>query len=589
MLNRIKTWSRTYFFQISAALVTLVLISSIIIVVLLDINMSDKMKEVQLSKHEEGAEASYFVLEPQLYGLIDKLADLERSYPDFRSHYMQDGKEYLDTSEGFTSLFFINKFNGKIDWLSGSDNRIEGNIPDLDAIKKAYNGEYSFSGRYEAGNQDYILVAGPVHDNGVITGVLGGAVSLDHNAIFQRSLKPLEKDTMIYLLDKNGKVLGTNSPVIQDYRVNEEVYRILEEKNDVQSGLASHFDDGTNLYSYYPLDDLDWSMVIQTPNKYIYEPVEEVRRYNFLVLLLILFFSILFAALIAARMQRPILDLISQIKHSKGKPLPHQVSVKGNTELETLVDVYNTFSHDMHEEQQKRFAQQKVLLQNEKLATVGRLSAGIVHEIRNPLTPIRGFLQLIRTDVSKDKIQYVDLAIDELDRANMLVNSLLEFSRPGNEKQKMLPVNLNELFEQVNLLVEANLYKKNILYSYQIPEGLPPVWGNKDALIQVLYNLCNNAIEAMEGQETGKLELKAAAGDENCVITVKDTGKGMSKEELNNVAKPFFTTKKTGTGLGLFMTKEIIQEHDGSLHIDSMAGKGTVVTLSLPVMAGGKK
>ncbi len=588
MLNRMKSWSRTYFFQIAAALVTLVLLSSIIIVVLLDINMSDKMKDIQLSKHEEGAEASYFVLEPQLYGLIDQLADLERGYPDFRSEFMEDGKEYLDTSEGFTSLFFINKFNGKIDWLSGRDNRIGGSIRELDAIKKAFGGEYAFSGRYEDGNQRFILVAGPVHDNGVVTGVLGGAVSLDHNAIFQRSLKPLEKDTMIYLLDKNGKVLGTNSPVIQDYRVNGDVYRILKEKNAVQSGLASHFDDGTNLYSYYPLDDMGWSMVIQTPNKFIYEPVEELRRYNFLVLLIILFFSILFAALIAVRMQRPVLDLISQIKDSKGKSVPHQVSVKGNTEIETLVDVYNTFSQDMHEEQQKRFAQQKVLLQNEKLATVGRLSAGIVHEIRNPLTPIRGFLQLIRSDVSRDKIQYVDLAIDELDRANMLVNSLLEFSRPGNEKQQMQPVNLNELFEQVNMLVEANLYKKSILYNYEILDGLPPVWGNKDALIQVLYNLCNNAIEAMEGQNTGELELAASTLDEKCVMTVTDTGKGMSSEELKNIAKPFFTTKKTGTGLGLFMTKEIIHEHGGSLAIDSTLGKGTTVTLTLPVLDGGK-
>ncbi|MFB6467148.1 PAS domain S-box protein [Cytobacillus sp. Hz8] len=217
--------------------------------------------------------------------------------------------------------------------------------------------------------------------------------------------------------------------------------------------------------------------------------------------------------------------------------------------------------------------------QSEKLTVVGELAAGIAHEIRNPLTSLRGFTQLLQFDLGANH-EYVNIMINEIDRINTIVSELLLLAKPNKFefKQVLLQKLLDDMITLMN--GQANLHGVEIQLLVDSPMRGFYIYGIENKIKQVLINIVKNAIEAMP--DGGLLTIKVGFEQDQVMIDFIDQGYGIPSDVLAKIGQPFYTTKEKGTGLGLMVCYSIIESHQGILSIDSQEGKGTVVQVKLP-------
>lgn len=219
------------------------------------------------------------------------------------------------------------------------------------------------------------------------------------------------------------------------------------------------------------------------------------------------------------------------------------------------------------------------LLKLEKLKTVSILAASISHEVRNPLTVTRGFIQLLRepdlTDEVKNK--YIETALEALDKAESTITEYLTFAKPSLENVKIL--NLHKELIHIGSFVESYAAMNNVEIKMNIKEDIY-IAGEDKKLHQCLINIIKNGIEAMP--TGGQLRIDLERVGSNAIVTVTDTGIGMDKEELERLGNPFFTTKDMGTGLGTMVVYSIVKDIGGKIKVDSEVGKGTRFTISFP-------
>lgn len=224
------------------------------------------------------------------------------------------------------------------------------------------------------------------------------------------------------------------------------------------------------------------------------------------------------------------------------------------------------------------------MLRAEKLRVVGELAAGMAHEIRNPMTTVKGFLQISKEN-SYNIEPYYELLMMEVSRVSELTSELLQFSKPHAGDVRV--IHLQESIQRAVSLAEAeaNYYSHLICYEPESEELY--VRMDRDKLVQVLLNLLKNAFDAMP--EPGTVTITSSRSDEWCTIEVMDTGTGMSEQELQQIFNPFFTTKETGTGLGLSICHKIMNDHGGSIEVQSREQHGTVFRMTLPLATGAQK
>ncbi|MFO7665754.1 MAG: ATP-binding protein [Desulfobacterales bacterium] len=216
---------------------------------------------------------------------------------------------------------------------------------------------------------------------------------------------------------------------------------------------------------------------------------------------------------------------------------------------------------------------------SQRLASLGSLAAGVAHEIRNPLSSIKGFAVYFRERQEKEEDkQIAGIMIQEVDRLNRVVSQLVELSRPVSVSKK--PVSLRTIIENSLKLLERDAADKKIeIKTVFLDEDLQ-IAIDGDRINQVLLNLYLNAIEAMENG--GRLTVELSKEEKGAIIKISDTGQGIGEKDLPHVFDPYFTTKTTGTGLGLAIVHNIIEAHDGKIAVQSHPGEGTTFTLFLP-------
>ncbi|WP_409252944.1 ATP-binding protein [Bacillus sp. SCS-153A] len=220
---------------------------------------------------------------------------------------------------------------------------------------------------------------------------------------------------------------------------------------------------------------------------------------------------------------------------------------------------------------------EELLRQSEKLSLIGEFASGMVHEIRNPLTAMKGFLQLMK---SHPKPEYIDIVLQELKEIEDIANELLHFSKPA--EHPLTRQNLTDIVVEVINFCGAEAFKQNIQVELFHEQNLEiEVIGSKTQLKQVLLNIIKNGIEAI--MTNGKIKVHITQNDDNVGIHIIDNGVGIPKDQLNNIGKSFFTSKKQGTGLGMMVSFNIIQNHNGSINIESEEGKGTAFIITLPL------
>lgn len=225
-------------------------------------------------------------------------------------------------------------------------------------------------------------------------------------------------------------------------------------------------------------------------------------------------------------------------------------------------------------------ALQQRVERTERLAALGRLAAGVAHEIRNPLGAIRGLVQYFQATWKDDAEQrvYLEVIVREVDRLNRVVSDLVEFARPREPQRERH--DLGEIVRHAATLVQADVRAKGIEIVHDLDATQLPLLIDRDLVLQALLNVLLNAIEAMEAG--GRLTIHLADRAGWAELAVQDTGGGIPPEHLGRLFDPFFTTKQRGTGLGLAIAHSIIQAHDGEIVVDSAQGQGTTVTIRLP-------
>jgi two-component system sensor histidine kinase HydH len=219
--------------------------------------------------------------------------------------------------------------------------------------------------------------------------------------------------------------------------------------------------------------------------------------------------------------------------------------------------------------------------QREKLAAIGDLAAGIAHEVRNPLSSIKGYVTYSGSLFPKDSEnrRTAEITAEEVDRVNRVISELLEFARPSDLKLKT--TDIVKLIEHATGIVAQEAAFAGVTMVKQFGHNPPPVMIDPDRITQVILNLLINAVQAME--KGGQLTVETRRENESIVIDISDTGPGISPKDQSNVFNPYFTTKKKGTGLGLAIVHKIVEDHGGSIRIHSEEGHGTRVSMSLPL------
>lgn len=314
------------------------------------------------------------------------------------------------------------------------------------------------------------------------------------------------------------------------------------------------------------------------------------------LLLVILYFS-------TTQIINPLHTMVLATQKIAKGDLSHKVNVQSKDEIGSLADSFNQMTSDLKAANEKlvdwgRTLEKKVeertkelreaqahLIQTEKLASLGKLAAGVAHEINNPLGGILIYSHLLLEDTDRDSPYYQNLEkiVKETTRCKDIVKGLLEFARP--KEPEATSTNINELLDKSLSLIESQSLFQNIRVEKQYAPDLPLIVADSSQLQQVFMNIILNAADAIQGE--GELKLRTSLGADGRYISIdfSDTGPGIKQEDKKKIFDPFFTTKEVGqgTGLGLAISYSIIRKHQGTIKVQSAPGKGATFSVRLPV------
>jgi two-component system NtrC family sensor kinase len=256
---------------------------------------------------------------------------------------------------------------------------------------------------------------------------------------------------------------------------------------------------------------------------------------------------------------------------------------------ENLLEWTWTLEGRVEERTRELGAMQARVARAEKLASLGQLAAGVAHEINNPLTSIllNAHLVLESRPPGDPAAEKVRLIAEETARCSRIVKGLLEFARQAPPERS--PVDLNDLLERTAALLAGQAGESGIRIESRLDRSLPLLDLDPAQVQQVLWNLVLNACEAMPAGGTVTIESRRSADGLAAEVVVLDTGVGIPPENLGRVFDPFFTTKKAGTGLGLAVSYGLVEQHGGSIEVQSEAGRGSTFTIKWPLTDGGSR
>jgi len=291
-----------------------------------------------------------------------------------------------------------------------------------------------------------------------------------------------------------------------------------------------------------------------------------------------------FVAVGAYQLQRlvvvPLASVVSSTSAIAAGDLKRRVPDGATQELSTLADSVNRMTDHLLAEQAHR-------VRAEKLAGIGRLAAGVAHEIGNPLNSLHIHLQLMERKVRKldgkvkEELQEaIAISRAEITRLDSIVTQFLQAIRPS--KPILHPENVNAIVEEALRFFAPEIADRDIVVEAELRPDLPLLELDRDQMKQAFYNVIKNSFEAMKRR--GILRIRTEMDATHVNISFTDTGGGMSAESLSRVFEPYFTTKSSGSGLGLLIVRRIVREHGGEMAIESNEGKGLTLTIRLPYL-----
>jgi len=284
--------------------------------------------------------------------------------------------------------------------------------------------------------------------------------------------------------------------------------------------------------------------------------------------------------------RQPLEDMSATMARVEEGDLRVRLEPQADDEVGRLMERFNAMVdrlREAHEELQACHYEQMERV--DRLASVGEMSAGIAHEIKNPLAAISGAITVLAGDFGEDdpRREVINKVLEQIARLDKAATDLLFFGRPG--KPSFSFVDTNDLLNKTMFFVSQHPEAKNVHQTKEFTRNLPPVWVDEKQLQQVFFNIIINAIQAMKDGGTLLLHTDLADNDGQQVVKVMigDSGPGIKPEELEKIFTPFFTTKTQGTGLGLAICRQLMEHQGGAIEVKSKVGEGTRVVIVLPV------
>ena len=383
--------------------------------------------------------------------------------------------------------------------------------------------------------------------------------------------------------DNGTRALGT--------RVTEEVYNQVVNEGEPWIGRAYVVNDWY-ITAYEPIRDVTNKIIGILYVGVLEAKYNDIRQGTILTFVAITIagalVSLIVSYFIAQRILVPIFKLVDASKAVAGGDLNAKVEINTNDELEYLADSFNAMAQALkkRDEQLKEFTTQRIMA-SERLALIGQLSANVAHELNNPLTGIVTYSHLILEETEYDDPQRnsIEKIVGQATRCRDIIRGLLDFSRQRKPNKSLS--NINTVMEQCLSFVENQALFLNIQINKNFQEDLPMIVIDPSQMERVIMNMIINASEAMDGSGDLSLTTRSGLYSEHIELEFKDTGQGISVENLEKIFDPFFTTKDVGhgTGLGLAISYGVVKAHKGTISVESEVGKGTTFIVRLPVKA----
>ena len=425
-----------------------------------------------------------------------------------------------------------------------------------------------------------ITIATPINDeNEKLVGVLSGRFNLDKMDKIMEERTGLKETGETYLINKYYRY-ASDPRLVAGVPIKKEIHtKGIDDcalKNE-GAGLYNNYDNIPVIGSYKWMEETQLCILAEISQAEAFESINRFRNIVVTMTIIIAFFLIAFVVFISHSLIDPINQLVEGTERIGKGDLKYKINIQSKDEIGKLAESFNKMTTNLEKSQ-------KQIIQSEKLASLGRLAAGVAHEINTPLTNISNSAQILMRKMDEDdpKKERLEVIEENIDVATKIVRGLLEFAR--QPKPKFEDVEIDELLTRTLKMLKYQF--KNIKIDVNLDIDLPSILGDPGQLQQVFINILSNSCQAM--QDGGELSIFIRKSEAFVEIEVKDTGHGIPKENISKIFDPFFTSREygEGTGLGLFISLGIIEKHNGRIDVKSKIGKGTTVIIKLPM---GKK
>lgn len=327
----------------------------------------------------------------------------------------------------------------------------------------------------------------------------------------------------------------------------------------------------------------EWIVVLSEPAEHVTAPMADFALSFPLALIVSLALVVFLSIALIRKMSGPI-ETLKEATHqiAKGR-FGHKVAIASGDEFEILGAAFNQMSAKLQEDQ-------TLLVRTAKMATMGQMAAGIIHEIKQPLTAIYAHIEMAKICADgPEEGKRLNLIMEATGRINDILSRFSMFAHMGGEK--MTPIGIDQVVDKVLRLMEHQFRMKAIRYAIESPEALPRITGDMAALQQVFSNLFLNAIHALEEvpKDRRELNLRYYRHNDQLCVDIRDSGCGIAEEARSRIFDPFFTTKEAGkgTGLGMAIVASILHRHGATITFSSQVGQGTTFTVAFPIPAQG--
>jgi two-component system NtrC family sensor kinase len=440
---------------------------------------------------------------------------------------------------------------------------------------------------FTSSNFPIMSLALPIKRYNEVEGTLVGEIDLKNIWNLVDSIQ-VGQTGYAFLLSSEGDVIA--HPEKQKV-LNKESFADLPFFGDIRAG-----NQGINFYSedetryiaaYVPIGELNWGIVVQQTEKEAFELAKQMRYRVSILVSITIVLALLLAFGTIRRITRPIEILVNGVRAYAEGNLDHRIKIERQDELVVLADEFNAMAESLEQNQRQ-------LRRMERLAAISRFASLVSHEIRNPLNAMNINMQILKRLISQTdsppekKMKYFNIITSEINRMNSLVTNFLSISRPP--ELNLIKADVLQVLEEVIITLEGQAKSLGIQMKRNYENESELGMFDHNQLKQVFQNIILNAFEAMpDGGEvfikTSHFESKRKEDHIPRKIKIQfiDKGCGISPEKIPEIFEFYYTTKKTGTGLGLVIAKQIIEGHKGEIKVTSSIGKGTTVTILLPL------